>query len=331
MCSFVAFFKSMEGFRPMARPAIPLTLLAATLAGALHAAPAHAQVTRTFVSGMGNDANPCTLAAPCRTMQGAFNLTAAGGEINVLDAAGYGALGITHAISIQGHGWASMSPGTGTGELTELGPGVITIVAGASDKISLRGLILEGFGIGHANGILFRTGAALDVQDSVIHNFTNNGIFFSASTGALHVSNTEITANTIGINGQADASANATITLRHVRISDGTTGVLLGGGSNANSLAASLDDCEISNNSSIGVDAAAPAGVNIRRSTFAFNGTAVVTDESIVLVMESTFYGNNVGLAQAQAAVGTLPQSFGGNNTLINNSGQTFSLTFSPK
>jgi len=93
----------------MTKIALPLTLLATALVGALAAAPApaQAQAVRTFVSGAGSDANPCTVTAPCRHFQAAYNVTAAGGEINVLDPAGYGPLTISQALSIQGHGWAS--------------------------------------------------------------------------------------------------------------------------------------------------------------------------------------------------------------------------------
>jgi hypothetical protein len=81
-------------------------LLAATaVALAVLAAPAYAAgANRTFVSAVGSDANPCTLAQPCRTLQVAFNATANNGEIEVLDPTGYGSLNITHGISIQGHG-----------------------------------------------------------------------------------------------------------------------------------------------------------------------------------------------------------------------------------
>src|SRR6201992_1537383 len=63
-------------------------------------APAHAQATRTWVSGVGDDVNPCSRTAPCKTFAGAISKTAAGGEINCLDPAGYGTVTITKAISI---------------------------------------------------------------------------------------------------------------------------------------------------------------------------------------------------------------------------------------
>src|SRR5262249_23274790 len=104
----------------------------------LTAVPAHAQ--RAFVSGAGIDANTCGFAAPCRTAQHAHDILAPGGEIVMLDPAGYGALTINKAISIQGNGW---------GELVAVnGANAVTINAGAQDKVQLRGLRVEGFGTG---------------------------------------------------------------------------------------------------------------------------------------------------------------------------------------
>ena len=86
------------------------TLFVVVLACASHTTPAHAAgANRTFVAALGNDANACSITAPCRTMQAAYNATAPGGEIEVLDPTGYATLTITHSINIQGHGWASMN------------------------------------------------------------------------------------------------------------------------------------------------------------------------------------------------------------------------------
>src|ERR1700683_3520165 len=70
----------------------------------LFAAPASAQATRTWVSGVGDDANPCSRTAPCKTFAGAISKTATGGEIDVLDPGGFGALTITKSITLDGGG-----------------------------------------------------------------------------------------------------------------------------------------------------------------------------------------------------------------------------------
>src|SRR5712691_3114554 len=65
---------------------------------------AQAQATRTWVSGVGDDANPCSRTAPCKTFAGAISKTAACGEISVLDPGGFGAVTITKSITIDGDG-----------------------------------------------------------------------------------------------------------------------------------------------------------------------------------------------------------------------------------
>src|ERR1700751_4382182 len=102
----------------------------------LASAPAHAQASRTWVSGVGDDANPCSRTAPCKTFAGAISKTAAGGEISVLDPGGYGAVTITKSITINGDG-------TLAGILNSLTTGVI-INAGANDVIVLRNISING-------------------------------------------------------------------------------------------------------------------------------------------------------------------------------------------
>src|SRR5262245_13737845 len=91
--------------------------------------------TRLFVAAQGLDSNPCTFAQPCRTFQHAHDVMASGGEIDVLDPAGYGAVIITKAISIQGHGFAGIS--------TTFNAQAIRIDATAQDIVNLNGLLLD--------------------------------------------------------------------------------------------------------------------------------------------------------------------------------------------
>src|ERR1051326_809055 len=139
---------------------------AALLPLSLISDPAQAQ-SRVFVAAQGSDSNACTFAAPCRTFQRAHNTVAANGEIDVLDPAGYGALTITKAISILGHGYAGIT--------TSPGVNAITVNGALTDKISLSGLVIEGFGTG-ANGIVLNTAKALAIIDCMVRNFAGNGI-----------------------------------------------------------------------------------------------------------------------------------------------------------
>ena len=114
--------------------------------------PASAQNARSFVSAHGSDTAACTLVAPCRTFAAAFAATNAGGEVDVLDPAGYGALTINKAISI-------VNDGVGTaGVIVPSGGTGIIINAGPNDAVSLRGLSIEGAGVGQT-GILLTPGS----------------------------------------------------------------------------------------------------------------------------------------------------------------------------
>src|SRR5262249_39818410 len=114
-------------------------LWAATLVATTASTDAYALANRTFVSGFGSDSNPCSLAEPCRSFQHAHDQTNAGGDITVLDPAGYGPVVITKAISIinDGVGEAGIT-------ITTTGTPAITIDAGPEDAVNLRGLTLVG-------------------------------------------------------------------------------------------------------------------------------------------------------------------------------------------
>src|SRR3989442_15396047 len=92
-----------EGRTIMRKAAFSLAIIALALP-LLAASPAQAQAARTWVSGTGDDANPCSRTAPCKTFAGAISKTAAGGEISVLDPGGFGAVTITKSITINGDG-----------------------------------------------------------------------------------------------------------------------------------------------------------------------------------------------------------------------------------
>jgi hypothetical protein len=171
-----------------------LALLAAIPASAsiALAAPADAQATRTWVSGVGDDVNPCSRTAPCKTFAGAISKTAAGGEISVLDPAGYGAVTITKSISIVAAGAeGSILAGSVNG---------ITVNTGPNDAVYLKGLMIEGAGTG-LNGIRLVGGGSLTIDDCVIRGFqAGNGIDIQASFNArVFVSDTLVARNTGGI------------------------------------------------------------------------------------------------------------------------------------
>jgi hypothetical protein len=213
------------------------------VATTLSAVPAQAQNARSFVSGHGLDSNACTLAAPCRTFAVAYTHTNAGGEIDVLDTAGYGPLIIDKAISIVNDGAIAsvLVPSGGTG---------ITIIAGASDAVSLRGLTIEGAGVGSA-GIVFNTGGSLTVQRSFIRHFNGDGIrFLPNASSKLVVSNTLVADNhNAGIRVEPTGSGGVNAVLSRVGANNnGTIGIWIEGEISTGTLNVTIADSVASNN-----------------------------------------------------------------------------------
>jgi Right handed beta helix region len=206
-------------------------VMAAGLALAATLLPAPAQAAgapRTFLSAAGSDSNNCiNVATPCRHLAAAFAATAEDGEIYVLDPANYGSLTITHGVSIEGHGWASIAPVSGSP--------AITITAGNFDKINIIGVVLDGTALAGTTGILFNYGDSLTVRDSVIRNFGGDGIDFKPTGNAhLWVSNTLVSDNgSAGIAIYPTDQYGAEVTINHVEINNnGNYGVFLWGAAN---------------------------------------------------------------------------------------------------
>ena len=151
---------------------------------------AHAQATRTWVSGVGDDVNPCSRTAPCKTFAGAISKTAACGEISALDPGGFGTVTITKSITINGEG-------TLAGITAALVNGVI-VNAGASDNIYIKNIDINGACSG-INGIRFLAGNSLNVQKVRIYNFTNFGIDVNkTANGFVSVSESNLVNCTAG-------------------------------------------------------------------------------------------------------------------------------------
>lgn len=182
-----------------------------------------AQSTRTWVSGVGDDANPGSRTAPCKTFAGAISKTAAGGEIDCLDPGGFGAVTITKSITIDGGGTFASILGAGTNG--------IVVNAGPNDVITIRNISINGAGSG-LNGIRFIAGGALHIEKCVIFNFSQKGVDFEPSGNSrLFISDTTIRNNNNAVNGgavllQAGAAGSAVATLDRVRMNGNTFGVL---------------------------------------------------------------------------------------------------------
>lgn len=144
---------------------IAATMMALAL---VSSSAAYAQATRTWVSGVGDDANPCSRTAPCKTFAGAISKTAAGGEISVLDPGGFGGVTITKSITINGEG-------TLAGILVGASTSGVIINAGATDVITLRNLSIHGVGA-TLDGVRMLAGGTLIVDRVDISGMAAEGI-----------------------------------------------------------------------------------------------------------------------------------------------------------
>jgi hypothetical protein len=272
--------------------------------------PAQAQA-RTWVSGVGDDANPCSRTAPCKTFAGAISKTAAGGEISVLDPGGFGAVTITKAISLT-------NDGGGEAGILVAGTNAITVAAGPNDVVNVRGLVIDGSGTGLV-GIRFNSGAALHVQNCVIKNFNaaspnGIGIAFTPNAAAqLFVSDTIISNNATSggiLIGTLNAGAAGILAvLNRVLVEGNGFGIKFDGTGGTGGINATVRDSVVAGNSGNGIWATAPAGksnsrIMIDRTAAVNNGTGVLTDgaPSSALLNNSAVTGNNTGLSFTNSA-----------------------------
>ena len=141
-------------------------------------ASSSAQATRTWVSGVGDDANPCSRTAPCKTFAGAISKTAAKGEINCLDPGGFGGVTITKAIAIKCH--------YTEGGVLVSGTNAIVINAGVNDRVTLKGLDINGIGTG-LNGIRILQAHSVKIVDNEIFGFVRNAVDVSNTNALVRV------------------------------------------------------------------------------------------------------------------------------------------------
>ncbi len=191
----------------MKKQVILFSLLAALVFLLATSNVAMAQATRTWVSGVGDDANPCSRTAPCKTFAGAISKTAAGGEIDVLDPGGFGAVTITKAMTIDG--------GPNAGGILNSGVNGINVSAGVNDAVAIKNLEIEGIGTG-TNGIRFLSGASLSLQNVRIWGQAGAGVDFEpGGTSMLFIQETTIencASHGVLVKPGASGSASGTVT-----------------------------------------------------------------------------------------------------------------------
>jgi hypothetical protein len=286
---------------------------------------AQAQATRTWVSGVGDDVNPCSRTAPCKTFAGAISKTAACGEINAIDPGGYGAVTITKPMTIDGGGTqASILASLVNGVVVNMN-GVTSFAgcpAGAPRVVTLRNLSINGSGDG-INGIRAIQVDELHVENVRIMGFRStgslqgNGIDFNSNnSGALFVSNSIITDNVgVGVFVRPQAGASASATLNNVQTSQNGTGVLVAD----NGFAAVTQGTSSSNvfHGYQAVTGGAASKIHLDRSIASGNGISGVRVDgaaSVVRLSGSTVVQNATGLSNGGGTIATF-----GNNTIAGN------------
>jgi len=253
---------------------------------------AQAQATRTWVSGVGDDANPCSRTAPCKTFAGAISKTTAGGEIDCLDPAGFGALTITKALTIDCN--------SGVGSVLVSGTNGIVVEAGVSDVVYIKNLNIDGIAGGTntagLSGIVYISGKALFLRNVDIFGFSAYCV--DAETGA--------------VGGQ--------LTIENSNLSNcGAAGVNIDT-SNSSVINADIHGLLIQQ-TTVGIDAGNGARVNVRDSviTMATIGVKEESGTSTVLVAGSTVSFTSIAL---QSALGGFMAISG--NSFANNSVTVF-------
>ena len=304
---------------------------------------AQAQATRTWVSGVGDDVNPCSRTAPCKTFAGAISKTAAGGEINCIDPGGFGGVTITKAMTID-------CSNTQAGVLVS-GTNGITVNAGANDVVTLRGLDIFGTGVSPAlNGITFIAGSSLHVELCTIRQFQAQtpipigfGIMFRPSGASeLYVADTYFTNNGGGSAGGAimirpTGTGSANVTIDRVRANNNISGFNIDSSQTTGATVMYVRDSESNGASLIGFSAVSPAsgggsaGIIIDRTSSNSNTTGLSSTgaKSVILITNTTVI-SNTGAGLASSGGGQII-SFQNNSVFGNNPDGAPTSTVTPK
>lgn len=275
-----------------------------------------AQATRTWVSGVGDDVNPCSRTAPCKTFAGAISKTATNGEINCLDPAGYGAVTITKSITIDCEDTQGSILAAGTNGV------IVNITAAADTKkaVTLRGLSINGAGTG-INGVRVLAANRVNLEEVVISGFGTHGVSLEMTTGTTNVSidscsmrnnvgngintfivggnaqldinNTNLNTNNIGLNMSNSSKGS----ISNSTVNGNTTGI------QAASASLAVRALTISNNTT-GVFASTGGNIRIMDSMVSNNGTGLsVSGGTLTSHISNVFAGNTANGAPSSSVV----------------------------
>ena len=303
---------------------ILIALVALLMAGAVSA-----QASRTWVSGVGDDANPCSRTAPCKTFAGAISKTAAGGIINTLDPGGFGAVTITKSITIEAEGQVAGVLNAGTN-------GII-INAAATDRVVLRNLRIHGFGTG-LNGVRILQAGEVVIENTTIESQTQNGINAEPATSTLQLTVRNCVLRGVGATDNASNNTDVGILLKPgatgkiiATIDDTQVRSIRGGLKLAGNTEAIVRDSLFAGGAEDGIVVDSTTGVvgdllldNVTVHDFSGDGISANGDSVRVRVANSTITGNALGVLSAG---GAQIISFGNNRLVSNVLNNTFVST----
>jgi hypothetical protein len=292
-----------------------LAIAAGFLTPLLASAPASAQATRTWVSGVGDDVNPCSRTAPCKTFAGAISKTAIAGEINCLDPGGFGTVTITKSMTLNCVGTLGSILASGV-------PGITINATAVGSKIHLRGLQINGVvggpQVAGTIGVRILAAAVVTIEDSVITQFAQQGVHDERTTSnnKLLIRNTIVSSNSgtgIGLN----APGTGVTDIYNVSSIDNSFGLATGNLQNA-----VIRNSVFSGNSSAGVEVDSGGSATVDSTTISANGNGLqaagnlrvgnsdIVSNGAAFSGAVTTYGNNrvvgnVGTAPTPAGSGT--------------------------
>jgi hypothetical protein len=296
-----------------------LAIMAFTL---MISSSAQAQATRTWVSGVGDDLNPCSRTAPCKTFAGAISKTAANGEIDCIDSGGFGTVTITKSITIDGAAvlagvLAAGTNGVNVNDSATATPNTIVV--------TLRNLSINGATSG-LNGVRFVAGKSLNIDSCQIFGFKSGTGFgldvaLTVSLSEVHVKDTNFHNCTTGVRLTTTSGVVVT-TFDNITIDKMTAdGMQLQAGGFAD-----VRDSVISFPAGVGINitGGANSGVNLVNTTIAHATTGVAVGGSTSRMTGSAILQNGTGISIAGGAMRTGCNNFiDGNTTPISGGGLT--------
>jgi hypothetical protein len=275
---------------------------------------AYAQASRTWVSGVGDDVNPCSRTAPCKTFAGAISKTADGGFINVLDSGGFGAVTITKSITIDGEGaHAGVLGGVG---------GSAIIINAPGKKVTLRNLAVESPSISNiANiGIRVLNAAEVHIENCWIGRFASHAIDFQPAGGGEGFIN-DVTAVSNG--GSAVSVSTGRVSVNRLNAYTNDAGVFVRG----TAIATVRDSAAVGGSVGFGANTVAGAVLNVENSTITHNANGILSASGATVRVSNSMIVSNTGTGLFNGGGGSVIISLSGNTVTGNPTDGVFSST----